>query len=315
MADPGGGWWSWVRGILDKIVSWILTGNVSDNSVKIARFVFLGLLYWSFMMALLVYMMGFSGKTVILSPFTFQFNNLGYNSETSSSGRYVRYSDISGEVTKVYKGFDGVVGMGISWSKTDLTENLQNKVFLEEKCAEANMMKTYDADNIVKCYQSLIDYEGRVIHMITEFFPLGNLVQYLSQYNSEGYTAIKNWCSLLMEGIKFVHSNLLLYHCDINGDNMVITGKTARVVIGKFGFSLYVEQGSCLKHYGSYTFGMCILERVTREPLYSECTTKLEFLAHFKSRAKHLVLNNVTSTKILQVLSECLTTTSERSSI
>uniref|UniRef100_A0A803MTB0 non-specific serine/threonine protein kinase n=1 Tax=Chenopodium quinoa TaxID=63459 RepID=A0A803MTB0_CHEQI len=205
--------------------------------------------------------------------------------ETYGSNRkhiwYDRKSKCSTQ--KVYKGFDNVAGIEIAWTKTELTENLlQNKEILEMLCAEAGLMKLLDHKNVVKCYDSWIDYEAKTINMITEYFPSGNLLQYLRNHKISGHNAIQNWSDQILRGIGYLHNQTpQIVHRDIICENIYVNGETGDVKIGGFGFACFLEEGLCNQtlvgsRYKSteftqgrynelvdiYSFGTCVLEMV-----------------------------------------------------
>ncbi|XP_021771478.1 serine/threonine-protein kinase WNK8-like [Chenopodium quinoa] len=259
--------------------------------------------------------------------------------ETSSSGRYIRYNEIIGKGTtkKVYKGLDRALGMEIAWCKTELTEDMLNNMeFLELLLTEGGLLMLLDHENIVKCYDSWVDEEAKTIHMITEYFPSGNLVQYLrNNHTLEGNAAIKNWCRQILNGIAYLHSQTPpIVHRDIKAENIFINGKTGCVKLADFGFALSLEQGTCSQKYGTprymapeiregngynqladiHSFGMCVLEMFTGEPPYSNCSTQSGFLALVEAGVEPPELCKVEGDDAYQFISKCLAPASERPS-
>ena len=93
-----------------------------------------------------------------------------------------------------------------------------------------------------------------------------------------------------MKGIEFLHDNNII-HRDLKADNIFINGTTGNILIGDFGLSLNYENYSNNSVIGTpefmapemldgkydnkvdiYAFGMTLLEIITNEPPYSECS-------------------------------------------
>uniref|UniRef100_A0A803NEQ1 non-specific serine/threonine protein kinase n=1 Tax=Chenopodium quinoa TaxID=63459 RepID=A0A803NEQ1_CHEQI len=270
---------------------------------------------------------------------TSQGGNNNEDIETDSSGRYERYNEIigTGKTKTVYKGYDKEAGTEIAWSKIHITEDLEkNEGFLKLLLAEGDLMKSLDHENIVKCYESWVDNEEKTIHMITEYFPSGNLLQYLRKHKSEDNNAeIKNWCRQILDAIAYLHSQTPpIVHRDIKAENIFINEETGSVKLADFGFALRLEQETCNRKYGTprymapevhkgkdynqladiYSFGLCVLEILTGEQPYSECSSKVEFLLLVADGVKPPELRKVKDNDAYDFIYRCLAPASERPS-
>uniref|UniRef100_A0A803NEQ2 non-specific serine/threonine protein kinase n=1 Tax=Chenopodium quinoa TaxID=63459 RepID=A0A803NEQ2_CHEQI len=227
--------------------------------------------------------------------------------------------------------------MEIAWCKTELTEDLFNNVeFLELLLAEGGLLKLLDHENIVKCYDSWVDEEAKTIHMITEYFPSGNLSRHLRfNHKLKGNAAIKKWCIQILNAIAYLHSQTPpIVHRDIKPENILINGKTGCVKLADFGFALSLEQGTCNQIYGEkgyvapeilegngydesvdiFSFGMCVLEMITGGPPYSDVELELNKGGEAGVNVDPPELSKVKDKIAYAFISKCLAPSSERPS-
>ncbi|XP_021769533.1 probable serine/threonine-protein kinase WNK6 [Chenopodium quinoa] len=258
--------------------------------------------------------------------------------ETDPSGRYKRYKTIIREsaTKKVYNGIDGVTGKVIAWSKIELTaKTLRNKNLLERLCAEPQLLKSLRHQNIVSCFHSWIGDKKEYINMITEDFPSGNMGEYIRKHEKTDISAIKNWCTQILKGLDHLHRHdPKIIHRDLNCDNIFVDGSSSIVKIGELGLALIFEQGdttvqsfSCRPEFMApellegyyynelidiYSFGMCVLQMVTRERPYSEYIYKYHIRAKVKSGEKPAALSRVTDPEVKKFIEKCLSPASDR---
>ncbi|XP_021847227.2 probable serine/threonine-protein kinase WNK10 [Spinacia oleracea] len=240
--------------------------------------------------------------------------------ERESTGRYARYDMIIAQsgIKTVYKGFDGVNGLEIAWTKTVLTkELLKNEEYVKSLCQEANILKSLKHESIVKCYDSWVDFENKIIHMITEPFFSGNLVRYLNKHTFQGNTIIKNWCRQILNGLVFLHThNPPIIHRDIKCENIFVNGKTGSVKLGDFSSAMILDDKLMIPPEVSekvdiYDFGLCIIQMFTKEPPYSN---KQYARAKAKLGVMPADLNKVTDPVAKLFIERCLAPESERPS-
>lgn len=104
---------------------------------------------------------------------------------------------------------------------------------------------------------------------------------------------VKHWSKQILEGLNYLHTRpTLIIHRDLKCSNIFIDGKTSKIMIGDLGLSRRM-QGDPMSIAGTpefmapeiftankdgydekvdiYSFGMCVLELITKEIPYSEC--------------------------------------------
>ncbi|KAF3447976.1 hypothetical protein FNV43_RR08683 [Rhamnella rubrinervis] len=215
--------------------------------------------------------------------------------ETDPSGRYGRFREILGKgaMKTVYKAFDEVLGMEVAWNQIKLNDVLRSPEELQRLYSEVHLLKNLNHDSVIRFYTSWIDTHRRTFNFITEMFTSGNLREYTQKYPQVDIRAVKNWARQILRGIAYLHGlDPPVIHRDLKCDNIFVNGHLGQVKIGDLGLAA-VLRGS--KHAHSvigtpefmapelyeeeynelvdiYSFGMCVLEMITSEYPYSECS-------------------------------------------
>jgi WNK lysine deficient protein kinase len=104
--------------------------------------------------------------------------------------------------------------------------------------------------------------------------------------------AVKQWCKQILKGLLYLHSRSPpIIHRDLKCDNIFINGNQGEVKIGDLGLAAILRKSHAVRCVGTpefmapevydeeynelvdvYAFGMCVLEMVTFDYPYSECT-------------------------------------------
>ncbi|XP_021737572.1 probable serine/threonine-protein kinase WNK9 [Chenopodium quinoa] len=250
--------------------------------------------------------------------------------EVSPEGRYVRYHKIiarSGTRT-VYSGFDKFTGKEVAWCKT--TE-------LSDKFNRISSHPTFPEDNIMKLYHSWTpDDTLEARNTITEHFSSGNLREYISKHTlDDSNTAIKNWCRQILSALHHLHTkhNIPVVHRDLKLENIFVNGNVGRVKLGYFGFALHLDDEKRYTGYDGipetlspdilskadyfeetdiFSFGMSLLQILSKEVLYSECENREFVFYKIKKCKPPAVLYSVKDSKITQFIIKCLRHRSDR---
>ncbi|CBI23172.3 unnamed protein product, partial [Vitis vinifera] len=199
--------------------------------------------------------------------------------EKDPSGRYVRYNEFLGKgaFKTVYKGFDEDDGTEVAWCQVDIDDVLQSPEEVQRSLySEVNLIKSLKHENIIKCYNSWVNDEKKTINIITELFT---------------------------SGIKIGDLGLAI----------VMQQPFARSCIGTPEFmapELYDEEYNELVDI--YSFGMCVLEMVTGEYPYSECTNPAQIFKKVTSGVKPAALSRVGDPQVKQFIEKCLVPASLR---
>jgi WNK lysine deficient protein kinase len=213
--------------------------------------------------------------------------------EKSPSGRYLRFNEILGEGSSkiVYKGIDGDLMREIAWNSIDAKSKTKDEK--QRIVREIELLNSMNHPNIMKFYGSWLnrDINNKIIkiNFATEM-STGSLKSFLYRYKFFKLEHVKNWCRQILEGLKYLHEQGII-HRDLKCENIFIHGDTSEIFIGDFGLSLRSEKGKSSvgtpeymapELFGDtpyddkidmYAFGMCMLEMLTLESPYSECST------------------------------------------
>ncbi|XP_022256206.1 uncharacterized protein LOC106471884, partial [Limulus polyphemus] len=192
---------------------------------------------------------------------------------------------------------------------------------------EAEMLKGLQHPNIVRFY----DYwevdllRWKYIVLITELMTSGTLKTYLRRFRKINLKVLKSWCRQILKGLSFLHSRSpSIIHRDLKCDNIFITGPTGSVKIGDLGLAtlknasfaktvigtpefmapeMYEEQYD--ESVDVYAFGMCMLEMVTTEYPYSECSGPAQIYKRVISGIPPQSFHKVENPHLLEIIRNC----------
>ncbi|GER44677.1 kinase [Striga asiatica] len=254
--------------------------------------------------------------------------------EVDPTGRYGRYNEILGKGASkiVYRAFDEYEGIEVAWNQVKLYDFLQSPEDLERLYCEIHLLKTLKHSNIMKFYTSWVDTANRNINFVTEMFTSGTLRQYRLKHKRINIRAIKHWCRQILQGLLYLHSHdPPVIHRDLKCDNIFINGNQGEVKIGDLGLAAILRKSHAARCVGTpefmapevyeeeynelvdiYSFGMCILEMVTFEYPYSECTHPAQIYKKVISGKKPEALYKVKEPEVRRFVEKCLATVSDR---
>lgn len=255
--------------------------------------------------------------------------------EVDPTGRYGRYNDVLGKGASktVYRAFDEIEGIEVAWNQVKVNEILQSPEDLERLYSEVHLLKTLKHKNIIKFFSSWIDTTTRNINFITEMFTSGTLRQYRQKHKRVDLRAVKNWARQILRGLLYLHSHdPPIIHRDLKCDNIFVNGNQGEVKIGDLGLAailrkshsahtvigtpefmapeLYDEEYNELVDI--YAFGMCLLEMLTFEYPYSECSNPAQIYKKVTSGKKPAALYKLKDPEVRQFVEKCLVTVSRR---
>lgn len=258
----------------------------------------------------------------------------GY-AETDPTGRYARFQEILGKgaMKTVYKAIDEVLGMEVAWSQVKLYDLLRSSDDLQRLYSEVHLLSTLDHASIIKFYTSWIDVDHKTFNFITEMFTSGTLREYRKKYKRVDIRAVKIWARQILEGLVYLHGHdPPVIHRDLKCDNIFVNGHLGQVKIGDLGLAA-ILRGSHRAHsvigtpefmapelyeenYNElvdiYSFGMCILEMLTSEYPYSECTNPAQIYKKVTLGKKPRAFYKVQDLEAQQFIGKCLETASKR---
>ncbi|XP_047945283.1 serine/threonine-protein kinase WNK1-like isoform X1 [Salvia hispanica] len=254
--------------------------------------------------------------------------------EVDPTGRYGRYDEILGKGASktVYRAFDEYEGIEVAWNQVKLYDFLQSSEDLERLYCEIHLLKTLKHKNIMKLCTSWVDTANRNINFVTEMFTSGTLRQYRLKHKRVNIRAIKHWCRQILQGLLYLHSHdPPVIHRDLKCDNIFINGNQGEVKIGDLGLAAILRKPHAARCVGTpefmapevyeeeynelvdiYSFGMCILEMVTFEYPYSECTNPAQIYKKVVSGKKPDALYMVKDAEVRRFVEKCLATVFDR---
>lgn len=254
--------------------------------------------------------------------------------EIDPTGRYGRYDEILGKGSSktVYKAFDEYEGIEVAWNQVKLYDFLQSPEDLERLYCEIHLLKTLKHKNIMKFYTSWVDTSKRNLNFVTEMFTSGTLRQYRQKHKRVDIRAVKHWCRQILNGLLYLHSHdPHIIHRDLKCDNIFINGNQGEVKIGDLGLAAILRKSHADHCVGTpefmapeiyeeqynelvdiYSFGMCILEMVTFDYPYSECTHPAQIYKKVTSGMKPDALYKVDDPEVRRFVEKCLVTVSQR---
>ncbi|AES82620.1 putative protein kinase WNK-NRBP family [Medicago truncatula] len=254
--------------------------------------------------------------------------------EVDPTGRYGRYHEILGKGASktVYRAFDEYQGIEVAWNQIKLYDFLQNPEDLERLYCEIHLLKTLKHKNIMKFYTSWVDTANRNINFVTELFTSGTLRQYRLKHKRVNIRAVKHWCRQILQGLHYLHSHdPPVIHRDLKCDNIFINGNQGEVKIGDLGLAAILRKSHAAHCVGTpefmapevyeeeynelvdiYSFGMCVLEMVTFEYPYSECSHPAQIYKKVSSGKKPDALYKVKDPEVREFVEKCLATASLR---
>lgn len=257
--------------------------------------------------------------------------------EVDPTGRYGRYQDLlgAGSTKKVYRAFDQKEGIEVAWNQIFLTNFIDNQNIIKKLYSEAQLLQTLNNDNLLSSFAQWTNHENDTLNFITEVCTSGNLRVYRRKHRKVSIKALKTWSKQILKGLEYLHTHEpCIIHRDLNCSNVFINGNTGQVKIGDLGFAAVVGRSHAAhsllgtpefmapelyeedytEAVDIYSFGMCVLELVTREMPYSECDSVAKIYKKVVSGVKPLALKKVKDLEVKGFIEKCLVEASERPS-
>lgn len=255
--------------------------------------------------------------------------------ESDPTGRYGRYREMLGRgaFKTVYRAFDELEGIEVAWNQIKLSDVLRNAEDLERLYSEVHLLKTLKHKNIIKFYNSWVDKKHDNVNFITEIFTSGTLRQYRTRHKHVDLRALKNWSRQILEGLLYLHSHdPPVIHRDLKCDNIFVNGNQGEVKIGDLGLAAILQKANSAhsvigtpefmapelyeEEYNElvdiYAFGMCLLELVTFEYPYVECTNAAQIYKKVSSGIKPASLVKVQDPQVKEFIEKCIAKVSTR---
>ncbi|KAJ0960566.1 hypothetical protein J5N97_001559 [Dioscorea zingiberensis] len=257
-----------------------------------------------------------------------------YTSIDFADSLFAQYNEVLGKGSSktVYRAFDEYEGIEVAWNQVKLSHFLQSPDDLERLYCEIHLLKTLNHQNIIKFFTSWVDISKGNVNFVTEMFTSGTLRQFRQKHKRVNIRAVKHWCSQILSGLLYLHSHdPPIIHRDLKCDNIFINGNQGEVKIGDLGLAAVLRKSHVVHCVGTpefmapevyeeeynelvdiYSFGMCLLEMVTFEYPYSECTHPAQIYKKVISGTKPEALYRVKDPEVREFIEKCLVPASHR---
>ena len=237
----------------------------------------------------------------------------------SPDGRYFRLSLIgTGSFKAVYCGYDVLTGVMVAWNEVRLPlEATDEQVAAVWK--EAEFLTSLQHPRILSSFACWHSADRRKYVFLTELMTGGSLKFFIDAIPCVSLRVLKRWCRAILEGLDYLHSRAApIAHRDLKCDNIFIHVHTGELVLGDFGLA---KARDVVGHFSSmvgtpgftapevyggryqesvdvWSFGMCVIEMVSREYPYQEVekptpfaiyrvVTSADYLPKVLSRVQH----------------------------
>ena len=147
--------------------------------------------------------------------------------------------------------------------------------------------------------------------------------------------AIKGWCREILKGLKYLHEqDPPIIHRDIKCDNIFINTNSGGIKIGDLGLATTLKKEYAESLVGTpeymapelyeekyntkvdvYAFGMCLLEMITLEVPYRECTNVVSIYQRVINGKFPESLKKIESEEVRNIIMCCLMPVDKRPTV
>ncbi|XP_042433626.1 probable serine/threonine-protein kinase WNK5 isoform X1 [Zingiber officinale] len=257
--------------------------------------------------------------------------------ETDPTGRYGRFDEMLGKgaMKTVYRAFDELNGIEVAWNQAKICDVMRSPEALERMYSEVHLLSSLNHDSIIKFHASWIDATNRTFNFITEMFTSGTLREYLQRYTQVNVKAVKRWARQILHGLVYLHGHdPPVIHRDLKCDNIFVNGHLGQVKIGDLGLAAMLRGAQCAhsvigtpefmapevyeEEYNelvdTYSFGMCVLEMLTSEYPYNECSNPAQIYKKVTSGKLPDAFHHLKDPQAKHFIGRCLQGASKRAS-
>ncbi|KAJ4815255.1 hypothetical protein LUZ62_027821 [Rhynchospora pubera] len=249
--------------------------------------------------------------------------------ELDPTRRYGRYKDLlgAGAMKKVYRAFDLEYGIEVAWNQVKLRSFDSAPEKLKRLYCEVDILNSLHHPHVLSLRTKWVSSDGATYNFITEICPSGDLRAYRRKHKYVSLKAIKMWAHQILLGLKYLHTHEpCVIHRDLKCSNIFIKGNTGQIMIGDLGLAAIVDRShvahSCLgtpeymapelfeQDYNElvdiYAFGLCVLELLTVETPYHECTSVAQIYKRVITGVRPEALGRVQEPEVKRFIERCL---------
>ena len=232
----------------------------------------------------------------------------------------------------MYMAFDEEEGMDVAWNQVKVSGLPREEK--QRLLSEVEILKELDHKNIIKLYHSWIvtEKDEVSVNFITEA-----CAQTLKKYAAKLKThldlrAVKSWSRQILRGLDYLHSHdPPIVHRDLKCDNIFVNQNQGEVKIGDLGLAAALDNQRTKSVIGTpefmapelydedydervdiYSFGMCLIELVTHECPYSECTNPAQIYKRVTGGVKPAALEKIIDSDLRSFILKCISPIEKR---
>ncbi|KAG0255244.1 Serine/threonine-protein kinase wnk1 [Mortierella polycephala] len=249
------------------------------------------------------------------------------------TGRYQRCDEILGEgaYKRVYRACDIEEGNEVAWNQLRIHQLTKKEA--QMILSEIEILQSIRNEHILNFYASWSTMSpngngGESIVFITELMSSGTLKQYLKKTLKGALKPkiVKSWCRQILQGLAYMHTHdPPIIHRDLKCDNIFINGNNGQLKIGDLGLAVVRHRTHVSSVLGTpefmapelydekydekidiYALGMCVLEMVTKDYPYAECTNQAQIYRKVTQGIKPQALEHVQDSEIKNFINLCL---------
>ncbi|KAL5033612.1 hypothetical protein BDV3_000582 [Batrachochytrium dendrobatidis] len=250
--------------------------------------------------------------------------------ESDPTGRFERYSHCLGKgaYKEVFKAFDQEEGVEVAWNQLRL-DHLSKKD-AQRVLFEIQLLEGLRNDNIINLFYSWVAQTPNGsdgIYFITELMTSGTLKSYSKKTKGQIKPKIlRNWAKQILSGLVYLHTrDPPIIHRDLKSENIFINGNNGQAKIGDLGLAAVKRREHLSSVLGTpefmapelydekydervdvYAFGMVLLEIVTKEYPYSECSNQAQIYRKVSTGIKPAALAKVTDDETRKFIAICI---------
>ncbi|KAG9395687.1 Protein kinase domain [Carpediemonas membranifera] len=250
--------------------------------------------------------------------------------------RYEKYSDSLfgvGRFKTVYRAFDHEEGIEVAWNEIQVAEKSDEEI--KRLLSEIEIISSIEHPSIINFYDAWKSDDGNQVVFITEAMTSGTLTEYIKRVTRVKAIrphVVKRWCRQVLSGLDYLHKhNPTIIHRDLSCANIFINGNNGEVKIGDLGLSTYLTGSNTSTSIGSpgfmapelyegpydervdiYSFGMCVLEMVTGQVPWAECTNTVQIYNRVINDEKPDVFDTIPPGPFRSMIELCLMPQSAR---
>jgi WNK lysine deficient protein kinase len=247
--------------------------------------------------------------------------------ERSPGGRYVRFIEKlgSGASKDVYRAYDTTEGIEVAWNVVQLSGVPKSE--RSRIVNEVRLLERLHHPNIISFHGSWVNRERHEVNFVTEILSSGTLTSFIEKVQVIRWKIAKRWAIQILKGLEYLHSqDPPVIHRDLKCANIFINGTSGDLRIGDLGLSTVHCNGKVLSVLGTpefmapdlyeecaydekidvYAFGMCLLEILTKEIPYKECSNPAQIYRKVMNGEKPDSLSRLRSENARDFIILCL---------